>query len=303
MRPPAPRAAAPRHGLLLRALTLATILLPSPWLAPEAAAARAGKPPAAKLHAPRHPQLAPTRTRHHAMPHRQAAPAPEVPGIRRIVVSALDGAIRATGIDPALLAALAWQESRFDPLARNGRSSARGLMQFTEATWLESVRDHGPRHGLRYEAAVLSTDPASGRITTRQPRTRARILDLRDNPRYAAALAAERIGRARPGLEAALGRPAGPADLYLVHLLGPAGAQRFLAALATGPAGPAADFVAADSLALNREVFVARDGRRPLSLREVHGRVTRSIAGQREMHPPLFAALGTAPLVELAEAR
>ena len=60
-----------------------------------------------------------------------------------------------------------------------------------------------------YEAAVLSTDPASGSITTRQPRTRSRILELRDNPRYAAALAAERINRARIALAQSLGRPVG----------------------------------------------------------------------------------------------
>jgi hypothetical protein len=165
-------------------------------------------------------------------------------------------------------------------------------MQFTEATWLEAVRDHGPQHGLSYEAAVLTTNPASGSISTRQPRVRSRILELRDNPRYAAALAAERINRSRVVLVRALGRPVGPADLYLVHLLGPAGAQRFLTALDRTPTKPAAEFVAADSMALNREVFVERGGGRPLSLAEVHAWVARSIAGQREMHAPLFVALG-----------
>ena len=184
---------------------------------------------------------------------------------------------------PTLLTALAWQESRFDPRARNRRSTARGLMQFTEATWLEAVRDHGPQHGLQYEAAVLSTDPASGSITTRQPRTRSRILELRDNPRYAAALAAARINRARIALAQSLGRPVGPADLYLVHLLGPAGAQRFLAALDRTPGKPAADFVAADSMALNREVFVERGsgrqaepGRGACLGRPVHRRPARA---------------------------
>ena len=230
-------------------------------------------------------------------------PAEEIPGVRRVVVSALDGAIRSTGIDPTLLTALAWQESRFDPRARNRRSTARGLMQFTEATWLEAVRDHGPQHGLQYEAAVLSTDPASGSITTRQPRTRSRILELRDNPRYAAALAAARINRARIALAQSLGRPVGPADLYLVHLLGPSGAQRFLAALDRTPGKPAADYVAADSMALNREVFVERGTDRKLSLAEVHAWVDRSIAGQRSLHAPLFTALGAPAVVEVADAR
>lgn len=243
-----------------------------------------------------------------AKPSRQAVavappPAEAVPGIRPVVVSALDGAIRSTGIDATLLTALAWQESRFDPRARNSRSTARGLMQFTEATWLEAVRDHGPQHGLRYEAAVLTTDPASGSITTRQPRTRSRILELRDNPRYAALLAAARINRARIALAQSLGRPVGPADLYLVHLLGPAGAQRFLTALDRTPDQPAANHIAADSMALNREVFVERGSGRPLSLAEVHDWVGRSIQGQRNLHAPLFTAFGTTGVVELADAR
>jgi hypothetical protein len=68
------------------------------------------------------------------------------------------------------------------------------------------------------------------------------------------------------------------------------------------PARPAAEFVAPDSLALNREVFVARDGQQGLSLAEVHGWVTRSIAGQRERHAPLLTALDAAPVLEVAEA-
>jgi hypothetical protein len=95
----------------------------------------------------------------------------------------------------------------------------------------------------------------------------------------------------------------GPADLYLVHLLGPSGAQRFLAALDRTPGKPAADYVAADSMALNREVFVERGSDRKLSLAEVHAWVDRSIAGQRSLHAPLFAALGAPAVVEVADAR
>ncbi|WP_431271578.1 transglycosylase SLT domain-containing protein [Dankookia sp. P2] len=213
-----------------------------PCMAPEAAAARAGKvqpgqhaqagkPQATRSASPRRAQVAARPARQASRQGPAKAPrqalAEDIPGVRRVVVNALDGAIRSTGIEPTLLAALAWQESRFDPRARNGRSTARGLMQFTEATWLEAVRDHGPQHGLQYEAAVLSTNPASGSITTRHPRTRSRILELRDNPRYAAALAAARINRARIALQQSLGRTVGPADLYFVHLLGPAGRNGF----------------------------------------------------------------------------
>jgi hypothetical protein len=234
------------------------------------------------------------------------------------VVRALRGAARATGADPALLLALAWKESRFDPAARNPLSSARGLMQFTEATWLEMVRDFGPRHGLARHAAQLATDPRTGTVSARDPRRLARILELRGDPRLSALMAAERIAREREGLERALGRAAAPADLYAVHLLGPAGARRFLAELRRAPSRPALEAVGRDGVAANRGVFLARgrDGGngRTLSLAEVHAAMAGAVEEQRAARAGLLAQLSTAPAtarsggrganwVEVAEAR
>jgi hypothetical protein len=142
-------------------------------------------------------------------------------------------------------------------------------------------------------------------VTVRQPRQLTRILGLRDNPRLSAAMAAERMNRAGPTLEQVLGRPPGPADLYLVHLLGPAGARLFLAELRRAPSRPAVEAVSRDSVALNREVFLARDTGRALSLAEVHAWVERSIQAQHGMHAPLLAGLGVPsrePVVEVAAA-
>lgn len=108
-------------------------------------------------------------------------------------------------------------------------------MQFTWSTWLEVVRDFGSRHGLGGYAAALHTD-RYGNITARDPRVLARILRMRDDPRLAAVMASERISRQRAALERELGRPVKPADLYLVHMLGPQGARRFLAELQRNPA-------------------------------------------------------------------
>jgi hypothetical protein len=147
---------------------------------------------------------------------------------------ALEHAAHATGLNGGVLQRIAERESRLNPAARSRSSSATGLMQFTRDTWLEAVRDFGPRHGLASEAAALTTD-RDGRIEARDPRTLRRILLLRENARYSAVLAAERLRAARPGLEQTLGREATPTDLYLVHLLGSTGARRFLAALRETP--------------------------------------------------------------------
>lgn len=107
-------------------------------------------------------------------------------------------------------------------------------MQFTRDTWLEVVRDFGPRHGLHRQAAALITD-RDGNIGARNWRELQGILRLREDPHLSAVLAAERLQKARPALEEAQGRKASPADLYLVHLLGPTGARQFLAAVRDTP--------------------------------------------------------------------
>ncbi|MDN3567886.1 transglycosylase SLT domain-containing protein, partial [Paeniroseomonas aquatica] len=243
--------------------------------------------------APR-PRAAPVRAPAATRPTAAAAAAGPAEGgddVRPAVAQALGNAARASGADPALLLAMAWKESRLDPTARNPLSSARGLMQFTRGTWLEVVRDFGPRHGLAYQAALLSTDPRTGAISTRRPRQLNEILRLRDNPRHSAVMAAERLGRERPALAQALGRAPTAADLYMVHLLGPAGAQRFLAELALTPARPVTEAVGADSLQRNRGLFLARDTGRPLGLAQVYQSIEQLVAEQRSARPALLASL------------
>ncbi|MBL6456259.1 transglycosylase SLT domain-containing protein [Belnapia sp. T6] len=233
-------------------------------------------------------------------PAQQARPAPVVLPTTTVttapgqpsptVAAALHGASRVTGTDSTLLRAIAWQESRFGHRARNSASSARGLMQFTVATWLEVVRDFGPRHGLAREAASLSTDPQTGAITTKRPRDLRYILALRDNPRLSAVMAAERLAQEQAALQAMLGRPAGPTELYATHMLGPFGARRFLTELDRAPGRPAADVLGADSIAANPGVFLERGSGRRLSLAEVHAGFGRMLAEQREPAPLTLAA-------------
>lgn len=209
------------------------------------------------------------------------------PEIRR----ALRQAAQATGLDPALLHALAWKESRFDRRARNPQSSARGLMQFTEITWLEVVRDFGPQHGLARQAQAIVTDRKTGRIWVRDERSRRYLMALRDNPRHSAVLAAARLEAERPALEAALGRAATPMDLYAVHFLGPAGARRFLTELQRAPNQPVIRVVSADGLERNRNVFITADGR-SRRVSDVHGAFAAAIREQRLRLGSLMADAG-----------
>ena len=236
-------------------------------------------------------------------PARAANPA-LVPFVSPNVLLALQGAAGARQDDRVLLFALAWRESRCDPDARNPASTARGLMQFTRATWLEAVRDHGAAHGLATHAAALIADPETGDITARDRRLLAELLVLRDDPRLSAALAMARLECERASLARDLRRPVTHADLYMVHFLGTEGARGFLRELARAPSKRASDAVRPEAVAANRNVFIA-DGGRHMSLREVYGAVRSTLGSQRTVYARLLERMNgpEAERFELASAR
>lgn len=227
-----------------------------------------------------------------------APPPPEadaavLPSVSPHVLVALRSAGGTRRDDHALLFSLAWRESRCDPEARNPASTARGLMQFTRAAWLEAVRDHGEAHGLASYAVAMATDRGTGEITVRDRRLLAELLMLRDDSRLSAALAMARLEREKASLAPVLRRPVTHADLYMVHFLGPDGARRFLRELARAPSRRASDAVGPDSVAANRNVFVASDGRH-LSLREVYREVRSTLRSQRVVYARLLERMDEA---------
>lgn len=225
-----------------------------------------------------------------ALPSMPEADAAVLPSIQPHVLVALRSAGGARRDDHVLLFALAWRESRCDPDARNPASTARGLMQFTRAGWLEAVRDHGEVHGLASYVVALATDRGTGEITARDRRLFTELLVLRDDPRLSAALAMARLGREKASLALFLRRPVTHADLYMVHFLGRDGARRFLRELARAPSRRASDAVGPDAVAANRNVFVASDGRH-LSLREVYREVRSTLRSQRVLYARLLERL------------
>ena len=138
------------------------------------------------------------------------------------------------GVDPNVLMAFAWRESRYRPDAKSSRSAARGLLQFTPTTWLETVRDFGRQYGAPEYAAAIHTGH-SGHISIKGYRTRQHILMLRGDPAFSARMAAAVMARQALESRRALGRSATSAELYLSHVLGPEGSARFLSARAKHP--------------------------------------------------------------------
>lgn len=174
-----------------------------------------------------------------------------------------------TGIDFNYLLGQAQVESGMRPGARAATSSASGLYQFVEQSWLAVVKKHGAEHGLGWAAQAIEPG-RGGRMTVSDPATRRAILNLRGDPQYASLMAAEHAADNKTHLEGALGRPATGTDLYMAHFLGLGGARRFLQALQNNPDRSAAAMFPAAAHA-NRGVFYGADGQ-PRSVSEIYQR-------------------------------
>jgi Transglycosylase SLT domain len=179
-------------------------------------------------------------------------------GGRDRVNAAIQLASARTGVDFDYLFNQARIESSLNPNARARTSSATGLFQFIDQTWLGTVKQHGAEHGLGWASDAIRRGH-NGRFYVADPAMRSAILDLRRQPEASSAMAAEFAADNRRYLERRLGRPVASVDLYLAHFLGAGGAARFLAAHDADPEGAAAAALPGAARS-NRWVFYNRDG-------------------------------------------
>jgi len=178
---------------------------------------------------------------------------------------AIQDASERTGVDFSYLIVTAQRESGFDPHARAGTSSAAGLFQFVEQTWLGMVKRHGAEHGLGAEARQIE-QTASGDYRISDPAARHRILDLRFDAGAASAMAGEYAAESAELLTARLGREPTSSELYAAHFLGAAGAARLIEAAQNEP-DMRADALFPDAARANRSIF--RNGGEPATVSQV----------------------------------
>ncbi|KIM00021.1 Flagellar protein FlgJ peptidoglycan hydrolase [Paramagnetospirillum magnetotacticum MS-1] len=169
------------------------------------------------------------------------------------VLSGIREAADSTGVSFGYLLAQATQESGLDPQARNTKSSASGLFQFTAGTWLDMVKRHGAEHGLG-DAAEAITKGADGRLDVSDKAMKKAILDLRKDPKLSSLMAAEFAKDNAKTLEKRLGREATASDLYLAHFLGASGAARVIEGMEDNPKHSARHLLP-DAARANPEVF------------------------------------------------
>jgi hypothetical protein len=190
------------------------------------------------------------------------------------VVAALQNAALRTGADFQYLLGTAMRESGLKAAAQSATSTATGLFQFIDQTWLGLVKDHGADHGLNAEANAI-TKGTDGRWHAGFAQDA--ILALRKDPNISALMAGEYAKTISASLSAALGRPVCGGELYAAHFLGPDAACRLIRMAQNNPgASAAAQFPAA--AAANKSVFFQPDGTAK-SVRDVYDWALRQPGG------------------------
>lgn len=167
------------------------------------------------------------------------------------VLNAIKSASAKTGVDFAYLMEKAAAESSFKPDAKAKTSSATGLFQFIESTWMGMVKEHGAKYGID-----TSLDKKS-------------LLELRKDPKLASFMAAEFAKGNQAHLEKTIGGEIGNTELYFAHFMGASGASAFLSQLEKNPLSTGADLFPAAAKA-NRNVFYDAQTGAPKTLQAIY---------------------------------
>lgn len=178
------------------------------------------------------------------------------------VAYAIERASARTGADFDYLMKTAARESSLNPDAKAGTSSAAGLFQFIDQTWLGMIKEHGAEHGLDKYADQIS-QTKSGRYVVADRQIRREILALRYDPEISATMAGEFTQDSADMLRGSLGREPTGGELYAAHFLGPGGALDLIKAAQSGE--PSAASIFPDAARANRSIFYGKGGVRSAS--------------------------------------
>lgn len=187
-----------------------------------------------------------------------------------------------SGVDFDYLLQTAIRESSLNPSAKAQTSSATGLFQFIESTWLEVMRDEGPRLGYQKYADAISTDK-DGDLVIKDKDLRQEVLALREDPQIAADLAAALTRKNGAYLYDRFGRMPSPGELYIAHFMGARGAAAFFEAGLTDPDQIAAKLFPKQAKA-NPSIFYEFGN--PRTIREVY----RALVSKHESGAPTVDA-------------
>lgn len=192
------------------------------------------------------------------------------------IASAIHNASAKTGVDFSYLLKQAQIESSFKTDVKASTSSATGLYQFIDKTWLSMVNKYGDKYGLTDLASQINDN---GKVACNA--VKKEILELRKDPELCSLMAAELAADNKAHLEKSTGKEAGATELYMAHFMGPAGASKFLNALNKNPNANAAALFP-DAASANKNVFYDKSGKAK-SLEQVYAQFDKKFDSLESM--------------------
>jgi hypothetical protein len=194
-----------------------------------------------------------------------------IPNVRPSI-AAVTGAIRkaaqSTGANFDYLLTTAKVESNLDPNSTISTSTATGLFQFLDQTWLGVMKTAGRAFGFgQYADAISQT--SSGRYVVEDTALRDEMMKLRKDPAANAVMGGVITQQNTAVLANRIGRKPTDGELYVAHFFGPHAAARVIQLAANEPNTDAVALFP-EAARANRSVFYDRQGN------------ARTIAGVRD---------------------
>ncbi len=210
------------------------------------------------------------------------------------IAGSIKQAASTTGASFEYLLTTAKMESNFNPKAAASTSSARGLYQFIDQTWLGTVKEAGSQLGYgKYADAI--TKNSDGSYSVSDPTARAAIMKLREDPSAASTMAAVLTQSNSFRLTGTIGRRPTDAELYMAHFMGVGGAGKLISNAEDNPQANAARMFP-NAAAANQSIFYDRSGR-ARSVSEVYSVLNSRYAGAANSQATrtALAAVGDVP--------
>jgi len=211
------------------------------------------------------------------------------------IATSIRQAAGTTGVSFEYMLATAKMESNFNPKAAATTSSARGLYQFIDQTWLGTVKEAGAQLGYGKYADAISKS-SSGTYHINDPSMRSSIMKLRDDPDAASSMAAVLTQSNSFKLTGRIGRRPTDGELYMAHFMGVGGAAKLISNAEDNPNASAARLFP-NAAAANHSIFYEKGTGRARSVSEVYSVLTTrytAAANARDTRTA-FAALGDTP--------
>lgn len=160
--------------------------------------------------------------------------------VSKRIAQAFADASEKTGASFDYLLKTAQRESSLRPEMKAKASTASGLYQFVDQTWLSMMKTEGPSLGLSHYASAI-TKEKSGTYSVVDPALRKEILDLRSDPLVSSVMAGKYAKQNAVALAKATGQTPTEQDLYVAHVLGASGGARLINLVKSNPNASAID--------------------------------------------------------------